>query len=165
MKTVYFIRHAKSSWKDMSLSDINRPLNGRGKRDAPFMASMSHQKEKKPDIIITSPAKRAYDTANHFRKAHHLKKGNLIRDPRLYMASTDGMLEVIKELPEDVEVVYIFAHNPGMTYTANYFSAEHIENVPTCGLFKVSSTALEWSLLNQENSQLEKFIFPKLFNP
>ena len=127
------------------------------------MANLSVLEEEKPDIIITSPAKRARDTANQFRKAHKLKKEFFIKDPRLYMSSTDTMLDILREMPDNINTVYIFAHNPGMTYTANYFSNDYIENVPTCGMFKVVSSASEWNLISQENCQLEKFTYPKLY--
>jgi len=164
MKTLYCVRHAKSSWSNPDLSDYNRPLNQRGKRDAPFMADMTVLRELKADIILSSPAKRAFATANIFRKAHGLKKNELIKDERLYLASPDIMLDVVREMPSEFGVIYLFGHNPGMTYLANYFSESQIENVPTCGMFKVLCEVEHWHELNRDKGRLETFVYPKMFH-
>lgn len=163
MKTLYCVRHAKSSWSDPDLADYDRPLNGRGKRDAPFMADMSVMRESKPDIILSSPAKRALVTANTFRKAHGLKKSELIRDERLYLASPDIMLDVVREMPSEFNVIYMFGHNPGMTYLANYFTDDRIDNVPTCGMFKIVGEFEHWHELSDSQARLETFVYPKMF--
>ena len=164
MKQVYFVRHAKSSWADPFLSDEERPLNARGKRDAPFMASMMVLKEKTPDLIISSTAVRARRTAGYFRKAFGLKKNQLIKDHRLYLASPQVMIDTIRELPDQYESVYIFGHNPGMTDIANFFANDYVENVPTCGIFKVTCEVDAWYEINKYNSKLTVFYFPKQFN-
>ena len=164
MREIYFIRHAKSSWSEPHLDDINRKLNNRGKRDAPFMADMTVLHGKKPDMLITSPARRAFDTANVFRKAHQLAKDNLKKDPRMYMASSNTILEVVKELPVEFAVVYLFGHNPGMTTLANYFSKEYIDNVPTCGILKVKCDIGEWLDIHPSRCTVEAFWYPKMFS-
>jgi len=164
MKSVYFVRHAKSSWHDPFLSDEMRPLNERGKRDAPFMASMMLLKESPPDLIISSTAVRANKTAIHFRKAFDLKKSKFIKDSRLYLAAPQAMLDVIREVPDEYATVYIFGHNPGMTDIANYFSDDHIDNVPTCGVVKIVCDVESWYELNKFNSKRTAFYSPKQFN-
>ncbi len=164
MKTAYFVRHAKSSWSNPMLPDNRRPLNTRGKRDAPLMAQMMVLKESYPDQLVSSPAKRAYATAKHFRKAFDLTKKKLSLDPRLYLASAHTMLALLAELPADTDVVYMFGHNPGMTDLANLFSDRYIENVPTCAIVKLQSTVADWSDFGTSNTRLAAFYYPKLFD-
>ncbi len=164
MKYAYFVRHAKSSWSDPYLSDHDRPLNGRGKRDAPFMARMMLLKEQRPDVMITSTALRAKRTARHFRKALGLKKKLVWEDPRLYHAAPQQIIDVVRELPDDHQIVYVFGHNPGMTDVANFFSHDIVDNVPTCGIFKISCDVDSWYEINRSNSTRSAFYYPKQFN-
>jgi phosphohistidine phosphatase len=163
MKTVYFVRHAKSSWEDMSLADQDRPLNKRGKRDASHMARVMAEQEEKPDVIISSPAVRAVKTSNQFRKAFRLKKSKYILEPRVYHGMPLGIMEVLMELAQDVSVVYIFGHNPGFTELVNHFSEEEIVNVPTTGICKVRFDITDWKQVTLENGKLEGFFYPKQY--
>ncbi|NND09048.1 MAG: histidine phosphatase family protein [Saprospiraceae bacterium] len=162
MKTVLVVRHAKSSWSDLTLADHRRPLNGRGKRDAPYMASIAQQKEQYIDLLISSPAKRAFRTAKYFRKAFGLSKEYLWEDKRLYLASPEEMIEVIQETPDEYQNIAIFSHNPGTTQLANLLGDETIVNVPTTGVFKVVSEAAGWSSFQPGNTKLVDFYYPKL---
>lgn len=164
MNTVYFVRHAKSSWGDMSLEDHERPLNKRGKRDAPYMAEQMLAREEKADLMITSSARRARATARCFRKAQELPKERLLVDKRLYHASIETILEVIQELPNEQKVIYLFAHNPGLTYIANHFSIKMIDNVPTTGVIKVVSKSAEWIDFDPNHASMQAFYYPKMFN-
>ena len=136
MKIVYFVRHAKSSWEDMSLRDIDRPLNPRGKRDAPFMAKLLKGKGVKADAIISSPANRAFSTASVFAAELEVKKEDIRVKDQIYEAYTNDVLDVISNLEDDLETVLIFGHNPTFTSLANMFSKDYIPNVPTCGIAK-----------------------------
>ena len=164
MKTAFFVRHAKSSWEHPILSDEKRPLNSRGKRDGPYMASMMSLKEAPADVLISSSAARAKKTATYFRKAFGLKKKDLLIDTRLYLASPGTMIDVLRELPDSYDVVYLFGHNPGMTEIANYFSDEFVDNVPTCGVVKITCEINSWHEMNQANSRRTAFYYPKIFN-
>src|SRR3990172_9356587 len=98
MKTLYLVRHAKSSWKDVGLSDFERPLNKRGKKDAPFMAKLLRQQKIKPDLIISSPANRASATARIFCETLNYPFEDLLLEPRLYEASSHEILEIVKDI-------------------------------------------------------------------
>lgn len=164
MKTVYFVRHAKSSWQDMSLPDHDRPLNKRGKRDAPYMAEQMLTMELRADLMLTSSARRARATARFFRKSQDLPKERLLVDKRLYHASIETVLQVIQELPDDLHVIYLFAHNPGLTYIANHFSTKMIDNVPTTGIIKVVSQSMQWINFDPNSAVMKAFYYPKMFN-
>jgi len=162
MKTLLVVRHAKSSWTDLDLADHKRPLNGRGRRDAPYMASVAFEKEQSLDLLVSSPAKRAFTTAKHFRKVFGMNKEDLWKDQRLYLASPDEMLGVIQEIPDEYNKIAIFSHNPGTTQLANLVSETNIENVPTCGVVKIVSEAEHWCDVQPSNARLADFYYPKL---
>ena len=129
-KTLYIARHAKSSWGDMSLSDFERPLNGRGKRDAPFMANLLKEKGITPDLILSSPAKRTKKTAKHY---HEALGGELRFDENIYEASTITLYTLLKEVFKTVDSIMIVGHNPGFTALNDMLSDKEIFNIPTAG--------------------------------
>lgn len=163
MKTVYFIRHAKSSWEDMSLGDKERPLNPRGKRDAPFMAQLLKGKGVKADRIISSPANRAFTTATFFAAEMGIEKEDIVIEKNIYEAYLQDVLNILKKLDQSVETVLIFGHNPTFTSLTNLFSKEYIPNVPTCGIAKVESTCKDWADFADSNSALSDFYYPKQY--
>ncbi len=130
-KTLYIARHAKSSWDDMSLSDFERPLNPRGKRDAPFMSNLLKEKGIAPDLILSSPAKRAKKTAKHY---HKILGGELRFDKSIYEASTVNLYTLIKEAFQSVDSVMIVGHNPEFTALNDMLSDKSIFNIPTAGV-------------------------------
>jgi phosphohistidine phosphatase len=162
MKTLYVIRHAKSSWDDSDLSDIDRPLNERGKRDAPRMGKRLKEKEISPGLILSSPARRAYSTAKRIGEVLNYKKENIKLDKALYHASDDKILEVVRKISDKYDVVLLFGHNPGLTDFVNLLSdpRDFIENVPTCGVVGFEFRT-GWTEVSRENSKRLFFDFPK----
>ena len=134
-KILYIARHAKSSWDNMSLSDFERPLNARGKRDAPFMAELLQNKGIKPDLILSSPAKRAKKTAKHY---HETLGGELRFDARIYEASSLTLYHLVQEALQNVDSVMIVGHNPGLTALNDMLSDKSIYNIPTSGVVGIS---------------------------
>jgi len=133
-KTLYIARHAKSSWDDASLSDFERPLNKRGKRDAPFMANLLKEKGIKPDLILSSPAKRAKITAKHY---HEALGGKLDYDERIYEASLMSLIYLVQEAFENVDSLMIVGHNPGLTMLNDRVSDKSIYNIPTAAVVAI----------------------------
>ena len=161
MKTFYLIRHAKSSWKEPGLRDIERPLNARGKRDAPFMAQLLKGKEERNiDAIYSSPAVRAFTTAQYFGDVFGLTP---IRVDEIYEAGEQAILDVLRGLEDSLRTVMLFGHNPTFTILANRFGNSQIDNVPTCGIAKYESTIPEWRDLDFSNGNLTAFYYPKQF--
>jgi len=134
MKTLYLLRHAKSSWKDMSLSDFERPLNKRGKHDAPFMAEKMKEKGISPDSIISSPAKRAKKTALIFSE---VLESPLYLEKNLYDTSIEEMLWIIGKAFETQDEVMIVGHNPELTLLNNLLSDTEIFNIPTAAVVAI----------------------------
>ena len=161
MKTVFFVRHAKSSWDNPLLSDHDRPLNARGKKDAVSMGIKIKNRDWIPAKIISSTAKRAKKTAKKINKTLDIE--NIELNDRLYHASPHTIFSVLKQLNDEIPSVMIVAHNPAMTEIINYFSRDFIPNVPTTGIFKIDFDVTNWDEINFENGKLIDFIYPKMF--
>ena len=160
VKQVYFIRHAKSSWEYPNLADIDRPLNKRGKRDAPFMAEKLAQTAPEVDLILSSPAQRAKDTAAEFLSRMNVKEYKELK--QIYHAWTDTLIEIINSLDDEINSVLVFGHNPGFTYLFNHFSDEYLDNLPTCGIFGLLCSS-SWSDLDTTNTTVNLLLYPKMF--
>ncbi len=133
-KVLYLLRHAKSSWKDLSIADFDRPLNKRGKRDAPFMAAKMKEKGIIPDSIISSPARRAKKTARIFSE---VLESPLYLESDLYDSAIDKMLWIIGKAFETQDEVMIVGHNPELTFLNNILSDTEIFNIPTAGIVAI----------------------------
>lgn len=163
MKTLYIVRHAKSSWADLSTQDIDRPLNQRGRRDAPVISSKCMELKYIPELIITSNAKRAQETAEYFIKKFGLSDSETQVNGKLYHAPEDTYFEEAQLVDDGINAIMMFGHNPGITYLANNISEKYIDNVPTCGVLVITSTASSWVDIDPMNCKLINFIFPKMF--
>jgi phosphohistidine phosphatase len=164
MKSLFLIRHAKSSWSDSSLHDHDRPLNERGKRDGPRMAKWIHSQGAQPDAIVSSTAKRARKTAQYFAKAFGVDKGDIERRSAIYEASTRALLQVIQELDDEWETVFLFGHNPGFTDLANLFPGDYIDNVPTCGIVRLEADVDSWKDFGPQSAEQRAFYYPKMLS-
>jgi phosphohistidine phosphatase len=161
MKQLLLVRHAKSDWNDSSLSDFDRPLNERGKRDAPVMAHRLLDKKIKIDGFITSPAKRARKTATVFAKEYKVDKGDLIVVDELYLAPEETFYKVITGANDSLDTIAIFSHNPGITEFANLLTDVRIDNIPTCGIFAITIDCKHWSDFRHSKKEFWFFDFPK----
>jgi phosphohistidine phosphatase len=161
MRTLYLVRHAKSSWENPGIRDFDRPLNLRGLNDAPRMAQMLVKMGIKPDYLMSSPAKRAISTAIFFSEAFEIDPNTITRDPTLYEALPQDIHRVISRLPETAKTVFIFGHNPTFTDIANHFTEDFIDNLPTCGVVKITSSAASWDTFYEGNSKVIACYFPK----
>ena len=161
MKTVILVRHAKSSWAELGVSDFDRPLNNRGKRDAPEMARRLKKRNIPIDFFISSPAKRAKMTAQFFAEAYDYKKNNILFVQELYMADTVNFNSVISNSPSSANSIIIFSHNPGITSFVNTLTGVKVDNMPTCGIFSVSATCNSWEDFDQASKEFLFFDYPK----
>ncbi len=157
---LWLIRHAKSSWVDRGLSDFDRPLNGRGRRDGPRMQDWLRNQAYGPSWIWTSDAMRALATAEFVRGA--FPGARLVTDHRLYGAWPETILDVVRETPAGIDAVAVVAHNPGMTDCINLLAgARAIDNLPTFGIARLQwFGGLDSLAFGQAN--LEMLMAPKL---
>jgi phosphohistidine phosphatase len=165
MKTLYLVRHAKSSWDNPDQIDFDRPLNERGKKNAPRMGKRLKEKRVTPDMMISSPAERALATCIEMARVLGFPEEKIKTDKRLYHANEDQLLQVIKELrdsPRDSEeVVILFGHNPGLTEFANALLNKDLENIPTCGVVAAKLNISTWKEAKFGCGEMEFFEYPK----
>ncbi|MEO0340247.1 MAG: histidine phosphatase family protein, partial [Bacteroidota bacterium] len=160
---IFLIRHAKSSWGDPSLTDFNRPLNKRGERDAPFMAQVLYEQLGTVDKIVSSPAKRAFTTASAFAETFSIPIADIKKEERIYEAFPSIILDVIRSLDNSWSTVLLFGHNPAFTSVANHFPPFFTDNVPTCGIVHIVSSADTWQKLSNTNSIVQSYHYPKQY--
>ncbi|RYY56490.1 MAG: histidine phosphatase family protein [Chitinophagaceae bacterium] len=144
MKQLLLVRHAKSSWADFSVADFDRPLNERGKRDAPVMAARLLEKKIPIDLFVSSPAKRARKTAEIFCKSYGRDKDLIHFIDELYLAEPPVFFEVISRLPDAHKSIALFSHNNGITDFANQLTSARIDELPTCGIFAIKADIRSW---------------------
>jgi len=162
MKTLYLARHAKSFWGDQSIPDFDRPLNKRGKRDAPFMGEVLNDKKIRLDLIISSPSKRTKKTAMEIAAKIGYPEKKIVYNEDLYEASSNTIIKFIKKLDERNQSVMIFAHNPGLTMLNNHISNHYIDNIPTCGIVALQ-TDKDWSEIDKNSCKFLFFEYPRLY--
>lgn len=161
MKTLTLLRHAKSSWKDTTLSDRDRPLNKRGERDAPAMGKRIADAGIRPSLIISSPAVRAWTTAKAVARALGYPLEFLLREDDLYLASLDSLLDVVAAQETAFNNIMLCGHNPGLTDFANYLSPGLTNNLPTAGVVSVDFDREDWQLYERPRTDLIFFDYPK----
>lgn len=169
MKTILLLRHAKSSWDNPGLADFERPLAKRGKKDAPRMGQVLADFDNVPDLIISSPAKRAKQTAE--LAAKHCGYTKDIRwEESFYHGSSHALIRVLQSLPEKFERVMLVGHNPTMEETAAELlslAEDHWEDafairMPTAALVCIQADIFEWSTLEAGDGVLQWFLIPRL---
>ena len=161
MKTLTIVRHAKSSWDDPSLRDHERPLNKRGHRDAPEMGRRIAEHGIRPSVIVSSPAVRAWSTARAVAKATSYPYEFLEKEPLLYHASVDRILDVIVAQDNNFNNLLIVGHNPGFTEFANFLVPGLTHNLPTAGVVSVDIDQDDWSLYERPVARLMLHDWPK----
>lgn len=161
MKTLTLIRHAKSDWDDANLTDFDRPLNSRGKKDAPEMGRELAERDFMPDQIITSPAKRAMSTAKRIAKAIEFPKDAIQTDERIYEASLATLMEIVNELDDAADHVALIGHNPGLTELGNHLTGDDIANLPTCSVLSISFDVDSWNEVWEDSGQVDFYDDPK----
>lgn len=163
MKTLYLMRHAKSSWDDPGLRDVQRPLNKRGHRDAPVMGRQLKSQGILPQLIITSPALRAETTARYVAREIDYPLSKIIIDKRVYEADEDDIWQVIREISETVDHLLLVGHNPGLTDLANTLSTEPIDNIVTAAVYSLQFDCAKWKEIEKRKARFHFYIYPKMF--
>ncbi len=160
MKTLLIIRHAKSDQRFFG-NDFERPLNERGKADAPVMAKRLFDKKITIDAFISSPAKRAKKTAELFCTAYGRLTNEITFVTPLYHAPSEVFYEVIQHIDNSINTAAIFSHNPGITDFVNSLTNARIDNMPTCGIFAIQAPISEWTDFTKAEKEFLFFDYPK----
>ncbi len=162
MKILTLVRHAKSSWKDTSLRDRERPLNKRGRRDAPEMGRRIREHGIRPSLIVSSPAERAWTTARLIAAEIGYPLEFLQKERSLYLASVDDILDVVAAQDEGFNSLMVVGHNPGFTDFANFLCPGLTNNLPTAGVVSVEFDRDDWQLYERPSIRLVVHDYPKL---
>ena len=163
MKYLYLTRHAKSSWDNPGLTDIDRPLNGRGKKAAPLMGKLIVDKGEKPELLISSPANRAFSTAKAFAAAMGLHETDILIKDTIYGAGVHQLLELVHNQDDLRSSVMIFGHNPTFTLFGNMLSGENIMNIVTCGVVRIDFEFSSWKTIDFNSGRMVYYEYPKKY--
>lgn len=161
MKTLYILRHAKSSWKFPELKDFERPLSVRGTEEVPVMGERFKSRGQQLDCIITSPAVRAKTTAHLFAEAIGYPVDDISSNPELYFAGKGMFLKAASLVDEEHQSAMLVGHNPAITEFVNAMTGSSIDNVFTCGLVEMRLPVEHWSEVTMGAAELVDFDYPK----
>ena len=163
MRTLYIVRHAKSSWADAGMTDFARPLNARGLHDAPMMAKRFDARLEPVDLLMSSPAKRALTTAMAF--STELENVPVHEIPELYLATPRVILSIIERLPDGVRHAMLFGHNPGLSELVELLTDTGIRELPTCAMVRIDFSADSWQEIAVGTGTLKWWDEPKNDQP
>ena len=161
MLTLYIVRHAKSDWANAHISDIDRPLNERGYRDATAMSILLKTQNIRPDLILSSPAVRALSTALIFSRTLNYDSNKIQIHKTLYNTDEENYLSIIEESAGKSNSIMIFGHNPVVSSLANKLSGVINEEMPTCSIIGIKFKTDKWEEIVKKESELILFDFPK----
>ena len=163
MKRVVIVRHAKAvpyGYDD----DFNRKLRKKGKDDARLISSTLREDRVKPDMIISSPAKRAYKTAKIYAKTLRYPKEKIVLEEELYDGlSIQDFIEMLRDLPEEVKTVFVFGHNPTVYFLVNNLVRFFNKDVPTCSTVAIDFKTTSWKEISSRNGALAFQLVPRMF--
>ncbi|MCL2075945.1 MAG: histidine phosphatase family protein [Betaproteobacteria bacterium] len=157
---LFVCRHAKSSWQDADLGDFERPLNKRGERDAPEMGRRLAKQGMTPDLIMSSPAVRAINTAIHYANQLGMQPEEIRRNQEQYAASVSELVNLIRTVDSGVKTLMLVGHNPESTDLANALGGLNIDNIPTSGIVALAFSQA-WADLTVGSGDLLFFDYPK----
>lgn len=160
MKKIILVRHAKSAWNNPLLDDHDRPLADRGIADAPKMAKRLKKREIIPDLILSSTALRAAETAKITAKILDYPVKNILWEKGLFHASPNQILKIIRTQRDSADTIFVFGHNPGFNDLIGYLGGD-LDNLPTSGQFGFKLNSMHWADLKPESANVWFLDFPK----
>jgi phosphohistidine phosphatase len=161
MRILTLVRHAKSSRDYPELSDFERPLNTRGRKEAPAIAARLRKSGIKPDLLISSPATRAITTARIFAEEMNRALDEIVLNPHIYEASAWTLLHIIRSLPPDAQDVMLFGHNPGISHFAHDLAECPFDEMETAAAVRIELPARGWSLVHPHSGKVLRYDTPK----
>jgi phosphohistidine phosphatase len=146
------------------MTDLERPLNNRGKRDAPFMGKLLARRGIKPEMIFSSPAKRAEKSAKIIAEEIGYPLDEIVTLAAIYDASEADLLEIVRDIDDRYHEVMLFGHNPGMTSLVNYLSDFELDNLPTSGIVCLEFNERAWRKISRHSGEMVFFEYPKKYS-
>ena len=157
MKTLYIVRHAKSSWEYEGIKDIDRPLNKRGINNAYLISNVLNKKVACPDVFVSSCANRALHTAMIFSYTFNYPLSDLKISKALYSFSDGYLINTVKALDDGFDSAIIFSHDHGISDFVNKFGSQQLNNVPTCGVVGIKFNTNHWKDIKDGNTFITDF--------
>ena len=161
MKTLYIVRHAKSSWKHDNLTDFERPLNKRGHGDAPMMGRILAERGTTIGLLRSSPANLALTTARMLAQELDFPLDSIETDEGMYGASHRQLFETVRSFPDEVAQAMIVGHNPGSQLFAEYLTDFPESNLPTCGIVCIDFECDQWETIQPGSGTLRFYEYPR----
>jgi phosphohistidine phosphatase len=161
IKTLIIIRHAKSGWDNPDLMDFERPLNNRGRHDAPIIAKILKEKITKPDLILSSPAVRAYSTAEYFAAEFEFSENDIQLKKEIYENGVVPLLKLIQNIEDGNKIVMLIGHNPTVSLFTTNLTGRNMENIPTCGVVGLEFDVDSWSKVKFKSGKIVFFEYPR----
>jgi phosphohistidine phosphatase len=154
MKQLLLIRHAKSSWEDENIDDLERPLSDRGKREAKSLGKLLAKNGIKPQLIISSPARRAKKTANKIVKQLNYPEIKIKINSLIYSGSLSSLLTLVNSLDKEIDQVFIIGHDPSIMELGNYLSNANIKKLSTSGFMLINFSEISWKDITKGRGRL-----------
>lgn len=164
MKKIYLIRHSKSSWSEPGMDDFDRPLNKRGKTTLPYMAGRLKAFKIKPDLILSSPAKRAKKTAQAIADGVGYDKSKISFQDSLYDSSYTSYRYLLDSLDDALNSIFIIGHNPTITEVGERLSGAILTNMPTCSIVCIEFDVESFKDIEENSGKVLFFDYPKKHN-
>jgi phosphohistidine phosphatase len=161
VKRLLVCRHAKSSWKDGTLADFDRPLNKRGRGNAPEMAGWLRAGGVIPDLVVSSTAVRALDTAKLMAREFKIQRKKILALGELYDSYPAKIMQIVQGFDDRYGTVLLLGHNPELTILVNILGNLRIENIPTCGVVGLDFAVNSWSEIREGGASLAFFEYPR----
>ena len=160
MKTLFLIRHAKAE-DTYGVNDFRRRLQQRGIDEAKLMSSKLFDTGVVPDLIISSSADRALETAQIFAGKFGIPDGQIERNQTAYLASHNRLLAIVNGIDNRYSTVFLFGHNPGITDIINYLCGDTLSGLPKCGIAEIQFDTDDWNAISRESGRVKTIDYPK----
>lgn len=161
MKTLILMRHAKANQGEAGISDFDRTLNDRGKSDAQLMGKRLAKRSVKPQLYVSSPAKRAHKTAKLVAAETGYDEKKISLEFDIYEAALEDLMHIIRGLNDKLDTVMLFGHNPAFTGLVGYLTNQFIEHLPTSGMVAITFPIESWKQVASTKGETQWIDFPK----
>ena len=161
MKHILLARHAKSDWDNPELADIDRPLNKRGLRDAPYMGQRMIKRNINPQTIITSPAVRAMTTAVLLAKELNYPSDKILSNEKIYSATPEQLINIIRDFDNSKDWIMMIGHNPCISQLVSVLQGDFAPTMPTCSIYALAFNVDDWQTIGPHTAKIVFFESPK----
>jgi phosphohistidine phosphatase len=161
MKTIYLVRHANAGWTNSNLPDFERTLSGKGRRDAAEMATRLLGKGVRPEIVISSPAVRALETAEIFGEIMGFDMDSVRMEYAIYSGDVDALHGIVAQLPQECQSAMLFGHNPNVSLFGSWLTGKPFGQMETCGVLRLDLSANDWEDADEGSVEMAWYLWPK----